>query len=182
MTLLILGLVLWTFSHTLKRLFPGLRAAMGVNGGKGIVALLSVGAIVLMVLGYKSAEFVPLWTPPAFLVHVNNLLMLIAVFLFVSSGAQTWITRKIRHPQLTAAKTWALAHLLVNGDLASLVLFGGLMAWAVLSVILINRAKAVWVPEQGWPVRGEFQALIGTAIVFAVIATVHSLLGYWPFG
>jgi uncharacterized membrane protein len=70
---------------------------------------------------------------------INNLLVLIAFYLFAASGARTWLGQKMRHPQLTGVKTWALAHLLVNGDLPSFILFGGLLAWAVVEVILINR-------------------------------------------
>jgi uncharacterized membrane protein len=178
---LVLGLFLFAGSHFFKRLAPQMRSQMG-DRGKGLVAVLSLAGIVLMVIGYRSADVTDLYYPPAFLTHLNNLLMVLAVYLYVSSGSGNWIARKVRNPQLTAAKVWALAHLLVNGDLASLVLFGGLMAWAVISVILIKRSKQVWAPSMGWPVKGEVQALIGTIVVLAVIAWVHTWLGYWPFG
>lgn len=181
MLLLIIGLILWSGAHLFKRLAPERRASMG-DAGKGVVALASLIAIVLMVIGYRNAEVVQLWNPPAFLTGVNNLLMVLAIYLFAASGAKTWITTKIRHPQLTAVKTWAVAHLLVNGDLASLVLFGGLLAWAVVSVILINRSGDVWVPEHGMPMKNEVQAVIGTVVMLAVIGFIHNWLGYWPFG
>ncbi|MES2142976.1 MAG: NnrU family protein [Pseudomonadota bacterium] len=181
MTLLILGLLLWSSAHLFKRLAPDARARMG-DPGKAVVAVASLAAIVLMVIGYRAADVVVLWSSPPFLTRVNNLLMILAIYLFVSSGAKTWITTKIRHPQLTAVKTWAVAHLLVNGDLASLVLFGGLLVWAVVSVIVINRASGDWVPEHGWPVKNEVQAVIGTVVVLAVIGFIHNWLGYWPFG
>jgi uncharacterized membrane protein len=181
MLLLIIGLILWSGAHLFKRLAPERRAAMG-DAGKGVVAVASLIAIVLMVIGYRNAEVVQLWNPPAFLTGVNNLLMVLAIYLFVSSGAKTWITTKIRHPQLTAVKTWVVAHLLVNGDLASLVLFGGLLAWSVVSVILINRSGDVWQPEHGWPMKNEVQAVVGTVVAVAVIGFIHNWLGYWPFG
>ncbi len=181
MTLLILGVALWWAAHLFKRLMPARRVAMG-DAGKGVVAAAILAAIALMVIGYRSADVVQLWNPPAFLTHVNNLLMVLAIYLFASSGAKTWITTRIRHPQLTGVKTWAVAHLLVNGDLASVVLFGGLLAWAVVSVIVINRSGDVWVPEHGWPMKNEVQAVIGTGVVLAVIAFIHNWLGYWPFG
>lgn len=181
MTLLILGVLVWSGAHLFKRLAPGARGRLG-NAGKGLVALALLASIVLMVVGYRGADVTVLWSPPAFLTHVNNLLMILAIYLFVSSGAKTWITTKIRHPQLTAVKTWAVAHLLVRGDLASLVLFGGMLVWAVVSVIVINRSSDPWVPEHGWPVRNEVQAVVGTVVVLAVIAFVHNWLGYWPFG
>ncbi len=181
MILLILGLLLWWASHLFKRLAPDARARMG-DAGKGVVAVASLAAIVLMVIGYRSADVAVLWNPPAFLTHINNLLMILAIYLFVSSGAKAWITTKIRHPQLTAVKAWAVAHLLVNGDVVSMVLFGGMLGWAVVSVILINRATGVWEPEHGLPVKNEVQAVIGTAVVLAVIGFIHNWLGYWPFG
>lgn len=178
---LILGLALWSGAHLFKRLAPDARAKMG-DTGKAVVAVASVLAIVLMVLGYRAWDSAVFWGPHPALVGINNLLMVLAVYLYVSSGAKTWITTKIRHPQLTAVKVWALAHLLVNGDVASFVLFGGLMMWAVLEVIVINRSGAVWAPEKGWPVKNEVQAVLGTVLIVGVIAFVHNWLGYWPFG
>ncbi len=136
MTLLLLGLALWVGAHLFKRLAPGPRAALG-NAGKGIVAVLLVVSVVLMYYGYGAAraEGDVWWSRHPALVGINNLLMLFAFYLYAASGMKTGITRVIRHPQLTAVKTWAVAHLLVNGDLASFVLFGGLLAWAVVSVI-----------------------------------------------
>lgn len=183
MTLLILGLLLWSAAHLFKRLAPAGRAALEARLGeaaKGVVAAAILAGLVLMVVGYRGAEFVHLWAPPAFLIHVNNLLMLGAVWLFVLSAAETRIAARIRHPQLTAVKTWAVAHLLVNGDLASLVLFGGLLAWAVAEVVLINRAGAAG-PARPKPIRGDLAALGATAVVFAGIALVHWWLGYSPF-
>ncbi len=81
-----------------------------------------------MIVGYRAAPFAAVWTPPAWTVHLNNLLMLVAVAVFgmgMSKGrARAWL----RHPMLTAVVIWAVAHLLVNGDLASILMFGGLGA------------------------------------------------------
>ncbi len=141
-----------------------------------------VAGIVLMVLGYRGNTAPDLWYPPAFLTHVNNLLMLFAVYLYAASGMKTAITRVIRHPQLTAVKTWAVAHLLVNGDLASVVLFGGLLAWAVVEVILINRAEPRPAPNPPAPVGKEIGAVLGAVLVMAAIGWVHNWLGVWPYG
>jgi uncharacterized membrane protein len=108
--------------------------------------------------------------------------MLFAVYLYAASGMKTRITRAIRHPQLTAVKTWAVAHLLVNGDLASVVLFGGLLAWAVVSVILINRAEPRGPLPEPAPMGKEIGAVVGTVAVYGAIAWVHNWLGVWPFG
>jgi len=108
--------------------------------------------------------------------------MVLAFYLYAASGAKTWITTRIRHPQLTAVKVWAVAHLLVNGDVPSFVLFGGLLAWAVASVVLINRAQPVWLRNPPAPMAKEVTAVVATVVVVAIVSAIHSWLGYWPFG
>jgi uncharacterized membrane protein len=181
MTLLVLGLALWIVAHLFKRVMPDQRAAMG-NAGRGVMAVLIVVSVVLMVIGYRAAPVVNLWSPPGWLVGINNLLMVFAFYLYAASGAKTWITRKIRHPQLTAVKVWALAHLLVNGDLASAVLFGGLLVWAVVSVIVLNRADPVWVKPPPRPAKKEVTAVVATVVVVVVVMLIHNWLGVQPWG
>lgn len=179
MTFLILGLVLWAAAHLFKRIAPGPRARLG-DPAKGLVALALVASVALMVIGYRSAEFVYLWDPPRFLIHVNNLLMLGAVFLFTAEGVRAPIIGGMRHPQLTAVKIWATAHLLVNGDLASVILFGGLLAWAVVEVIVINRAQPVWTPKPVKP-GANLKAVIGTVLGTAIIMAIHGWIGPHPW-
>jgi uncharacterized membrane protein len=189
MTLIVLGLALWWAAHLWKRVAPGHRARKG-EPGKGLVTVLVLAGVVLMVIGYRgsdwlgvqAAEFVPLWDPPRFLIHVNNLLMLFAFYLYAASGMKTRITRVIRHPQLTAVKTWAVAHLLVNGDLASVVLFGGILAWAVVSVILINKAEPRGPLPEPAPVGKEIGAVVGAVVVMGVVMLIHNWLGVPPWG
>lgn len=100
MLLLILGILLWCAGHLWKRLAPDARAGFG-DKGKMIAAAVIGAGLLLMILGYRGAVFVPVWTPPAVLTHINNLLMLLAVFLFFVGGAKGKIAQKFRHPQLT---------------------------------------------------------------------------------
>lgn len=181
MFLLILGIALWSGAHFLKRIAPDARAQLG-DRGKAVLGIAILLSVVLMVLGYRSAPFIEVWTPPAFLTHLNNLLMILAFYLYAASGAKTAITRKIRHPQLTAVKVWAIAHLLVNGDLASFVLFGGLLAWAVVEVIVINRAQPDWSPPAPRPVKKEFVAIGATVVAVVLVMLIHNWLGYQPWG
>ncbi|WP_226779345.1 NnrU family protein [Oceaniglobus trochenteri] len=181
MILIILGLILWSGAHFWKRISPDSRAAMG-DKGKGIVAIVSVIGIVLMVIGYRGAEGAFYWGRSPAMTGINNLLMLFAFYLFAASGAKTRITRFIRHPQLTAVKVWAIAHLLVNGDTPSFVLFGGLLAWAVAEVIVINRAVPNPAPAHPVPVKKEVTAAIAAIVAFAVVSGIHILLGVNPFG
>jgi uncharacterized membrane protein len=179
MTLLILGLILWSGAHYFKRLAPGLREPMG-DKGMALVAVAVLGSLVLMVLGYRQAEVIPIWYPPTWTVHLNNLLMVIAIFVYGMSATTGRLRGKMRHPQLTAVKIWAVAHLLVNGDLASIVLFGGMLAWAVGSVILINRSTP-WVRPEPGPAKKDIVLVVITVVMFVVITGIHAWLGVWPF-
>lgn len=178
--LLIAGLAAWAGGHWFKRLAPARRAAMG-DKGKGLVAVIMLVGIVLMVIGYRNAGFVNLWYPPSFMVHINNLLVLIAFWFFGLSAVQGKISARVRHKQLTAVKAWAVGHLLVNGDLASVILFGGLLAWAVVSVILINKAEPTWQrpANPSWAQDGK--AFVIGAVPFGIVALIHTWLGYYPF-
>lgn len=182
MTLLIGGLFLWFASHLLKRLAPGLRAAMGDVPGKLVVTVLSFLALYLMVKGFRDADFIEIWSPPAFLTHINNLAMLAAVYLMILGYAPGVMRTRIRHPMLTATKVWAIAHLLVNGDLASILLFGGIFVWALVDLILINRQEPVWTGPAAGPVRNDLIYVAASVAVFALIAWIHTWLGHWPFG
>jgi uncharacterized membrane protein len=181
MVLIVLGVALWSAVHFFKRLAPGARARMG-DSAKLMVTIGSLAAIAMMVVGYRGADQIDLWYPPKWLTGINNLLMVLAFYLYAASGAKTWLARKIRHPQLTAVKTWAVAHLLVNGDLAAVLLFGGMLAWAVVSVILINRAEPEWTPPAPGPVRKEYTAAIATVVVVGVVMAIHNWLGVQPWG
>jgi uncharacterized membrane protein len=176
---LILGVALWSYSHLMKRVTPGFRASLGDGPGKGVVAVLALIAIGLMIYGYQQAPVVPLWEPPAFMRHINNTLMLIAVLLVNLGNSRGVMRTWLRHPMLTSVKVWALAHLLVKGDLASVILFGGLLAWAVFDVIKINRMEPAWVRPAPGPVRNDVIYVVVSVVVLAVIVAIHGwILGY----
>jgi len=179
--LLLAGLALWAGAHFFKRIAPGPRARMGL-GGKGVVALALIGSIFLMSRGYGGMAFIPVWSPPAFLTGINNLLMLGALYLFVAGPAKASLTRNMRHPMLAGMKTWAIAHLLVNGDLASIILFGGLLAWAVAEVTVINRSEPDWTGREGTSRMGDIKALAAAVIAVGVIGYIHGWIGPSPFG
>lgn len=180
---LVAGLILWTAAHYFKRLFPAQRAALG-DKGKVVVAVLLLASVTLLVMGYKAADFIYVWQPPSFMVHVNNTLMLFAFWVYGSGaakGAKVWPGYKMRHPQLIGFKTWAVAHLLVNGDLASILLFGGLLAWAVGQVILINKSDPDWTPSDHAGTAGYIKHAIISLAIFSVVVGLHIWAGVWPF-
>ncbi|QGX97279.1 hypothetical protein EI983_02905 [Roseovarius faecimaris] len=181
MPLLILGLILWFAAHLFKRIAPERRAAMG-DKGRGPIALALLISLVLMVIGYRMADTAVFWGRSPAMVGINNLLMILSVYMFAAAGAKTALARKMRHPMLGAVKVWALAHLLVNGDVASIVLFGGLLAWAVVEMIAINRAEPEWTRPAPAPQSKEITAIVATVIVYAVAVGIHYALGYPTFG
>jgi len=180
---IVLGLAIWFGAHLLKRWAPAQRAAMTDKMGdasKGVIAGALALSIFFFWLGYRQAEVVPLWFFP-WAVHLNNLLMIIAVILFGLGSSKSRARGWLRHPMLTGALVWAVAHLLVNGDLASLVMFGGLLVWSILTVQVINRAEPDYIPYAEGTAAGDVKLLGISAVVFTVIALVHWLLGVWPF-
>lgn len=180
MTLLVLGLTLWALAHFFKRLAPARRAALG-GKGKGIVALSLVVSVVLMVLGYRAAAVVDVWYPPEWTRHLNNLMVLVALFMMSPAPKKGRLLNGMRHPMLMGFGLWALAHLLVNGDLASIVLFGGLLAWAAAEIVVINRAEPRWVPPAPGAYRKDVIFLLASIVLLGVIGYVHGLIGPSPF-
>ena len=185
MTLLILGLILWTGAHFFKRLAPNARAAMQDRMGdasKGVVALVLLLSVVLMVVGYKGADSSFLWGRSVATTGINNLLMIFAVALFGLGNSKSRLRSKFRHPMLWGTVVWAASHLLVNGDTASLILFGWIGIWALAEMQLINRSNDAYEPFEGGSVMGDARLVVITLVVYGIIAGIHTWLGYPPFG
>lgn len=136
---LLIGLALFLGIHSLQSLSPQARqnsiARWGELGFKGIYAVVSLVGLVLLIQGYGQARLDPvvLWTPPRGMQHATILLMWVAMVLLVATylpGNQ--IKAKLRHPMTLSVKVWALGHLLSNGNLADVILFGGFLIWSVL--------------------------------------------------
>lgn len=184
MTLLILGVALWSAAHLFKRLVPGLRASLG-EPGKGIVAVALVISIVLMVIGYRAADGAVYWGRDPMWVGINNLLMIVAFYFFAASAAKgdkIWLGTKVRHPQLTSVIIWAVAHLLVNGDTPSFILFGGLIVWAIVEMLVINAQEGPWQRPGRAPAKKEIVAVVVALVVTVVVMGIHYALGVTPWG
>ncbi|MCY4288800.1 MAG: NnrU family protein [Aestuariivita sp.] len=178
------GLVIWWLAHLFKRIAPQLRAAVG-NTGKSAIAIALLLAVVLMVLGYRETPVIVVWSPPAFLITVNNVLMMIAVYFYTPAAKYGVVISGVRHPMLLGFKTWALAHLLVNGDLASIVLFSALLFWAVAEMVVINRAEPDWDKASAASRRrslgNDALFMVASGVIVAALGYVHYWLGVWPF-
>lgn len=181
MALLVLGVALWWAAHLFKRIAPGPRAALG-DKGRGLVAALLAVAILLMIFGYRAADGAFFWGRHPATVGINNLLMLAAIY-FTSPGPKKGaIFYRMRHPMLTGILLWALAHLLVNGDVPSFVLFGGLGLWTVVEMIVINRAEPGWTPPRKGKIAKDAMFLAASLVLLLVIGAIHTWLGYPTFG
>lgn len=184
MTLLILGVLLFAGVHLVPSLAPGLRAAwlgkFGEGGYKGSFSLLLLLSFGLMIMGWRSTVPVYQYLPPQALKHPAMGLLLIAFLLLVVSTRNSRLRQWVRHPQLSGVFLWGVAHLLLNGDVRSTVLFGGMAAWAVVEIIAINRRDGDWVKPE---VPSMATDLVNVVIaVIMVVATVflHPYLSGMP--
>ena len=178
MLMLTLGVALWSVAHLFKRLAPAARDGMG-DLGKLVVTVALIGSLVMMISGYQDATGPVWWGRQPLWVSISNILMLFAFYMMVASSMKVRITSMVRHPQLTAIKAWSVSHLLVNGDLPSLILFGGLLGWAVVSVIIINRQDgkdAMTGGNPGWS--REALAVLVSVGLYGAVAHAHAYPGY----
>lgn len=145
MIYLIAGLVLFLGIHSIEIVSPAFRgsavARIGEGSWKGIYSLLSIAGFVLLIWGYGVARQEPilLYTPPVWTRHLAALLMLPVFPLLLAAYLPGRIKAAVKHPMLVAIKTWALAHLIANGMLADVLLFGGFLVWAVADRISLQR-------------------------------------------
>jgi uncharacterized membrane protein len=174
---LVSGVLLWAWSHLMKRVTPGFRARLGDARGKGLVAVLSLMALGLMILGYRTAAVTPLWQVPQGLRVPALALMVLAVFLVNLGQSRGVMRRWLRHPMLTAVVLWAVAHLMVKGDLASVVLFGGILAWALADMIAINRMEPAWQRPAAGALGHDAVYLAVSTLLLAGIVWLHGWLG-----
>jgi uncharacterized membrane protein len=175
--LLVLGLVIFIGIHLVPT-NPLLRAVLAVRMGegvwKGVFSLLSLVGFALIVVGYHKLQLHPgknpvVWSPPAWGRHATMALMLPVFPLLIAAYLKGRITAAVRHPMVTAIKLWALAHLLVRGDLGSMLLFLGFLAWAVYDRISLKRREAQgYVKVSGGPVVNDVIAVVGGFALYAV--------------
>ena len=184
MWLLIVGLVLFLGVHSVAIVSPTLRARtisrLGEGAWKGMYALVSLIGFVLICYGFGLARQAPviLYSPPTWLRHVALILMVPVFPLLVAAYLPGRIKTAAKHPMLAAVKFWALAHLLANGTLADVVLFGGFLAWAVVDRISLKRRstpQALRAAPPG-PWNDVVAVVLGLAIYALLIGWAHARL------
>ena len=191
MSLLIIGLIIFLGSHSSRIFAEPWRNHMidrlGEVKWKGLYTIVSLIGLILVVIGYGQARQAPivLWQPATYLIHISILLNLVAfIFLAASSPSNNAIRLKLKHPMILGVKVWALAHLLANGTLVDLILFGSFLLWAVLD-FRSARKRRIHMPEKAVISTKATITVVVTGIVVwaAFIFGLHQyLIGVSPLG
>ena len=193
MVLLILGLVLFLGPHSFT-MARGARARLidriGLGAYKGLYSVITIVGLVLIVVGYgnyRAGGYIQVWTPPIFTRHLALPLVWAAFVMLASAYFPGRIRSALKHPMLAAVKTWAVAHLISNGDLGSIILFGSFLVWAVVDRISVKRRASEGhgepAPVPGKPLNDVIAVLLGTALFFIFAMWLHPMLigvPVWP--
>ena len=182
MALLILGLIFFVGAHlipTFSAFHDALIARFGLNGYKGVVTLPSFVGLILIILGASALRGSPadleLWTPPAGARHLAFALMFFSFVLLAAANIPSRIRDVVKHPMITAVAIWALAHLIANGDLLALLLFGSFLLFAIYDRISVAaRGVALKTPATG--LGGDIKAIVAGGVLWA--ATLFWLHGW----
>jgi uncharacterized membrane protein len=188
---MILGLVVFLGVHLLstrRDLRAQLIARTGESLYKFCYALVSAVGLALIIWGfaeYRATGWIDVWTPPIAMKHITIALMLPAVILVAASYIRGRIYTTLKHPMLTGVKLWAAAHLLANGDLGSIILFGSFLAWAVIDRISLKRRTDAGAPPipVGGPMNDAIAVAVGIVAYLALGFAFHPVvIGVPVFG
>ena len=191
MIVLVLGLAIFLGVHSLRIFADDWRTAqinrIGENAWKGLYSLFSLAGLVLIVWGYGMSRSAPveLWSPPVFTRHLSGLLMLLSFVLLAAAYVPgTRIRQAVGHPMVLGVKTWAFAHLIANGRLGDLVLFGTFLVWSIVLYAASRRRdrKAGTVRPKGSLSRDAIAVVVGIAAWAAFAFWLHAaVIGVRPF-
>lgn len=184
MTLFILGLIIFFGAHlftaSARRAREALIGRLGAGPYKGLYSVVSIVGFVLIILGWPKADGAVLFVSPYWMIHVVYLLMFIALVLLASAYLPKGkIAPAVKHPMLASVKIWAFAHLLVNGDVRSLLLFGAFLAYAVFDRIAVKR-RGEPVPAPGPAVNDVLAIGVGAAAWAALFFWLHPYIAGVP--
>jgi uncharacterized membrane protein len=191
MTLLVLGLLVFLGVHSTRIVADGWRTTMiarlGENGWKALYSIVSLAGFVLIVIGYGAARADPvfLWNPPIWTRHLASLLTLAAFILLAAAYVPSnRIKAAVGHPMVAGVKVWAFSHLISNGTLADVLLFGSFMAWAIVDFLSARRRdRASGVVRNGGAVPTVVAVVLGVVLWAAFAFWLHRvLIGVAPFG
>jgi uncharacterized membrane protein len=183
MALLILGIVLFLGAHSLKIAAPvraGLIGSMGEKRYRGLYSAVSVVGFILIVWGfhtYRQEGWVQVWVPPVWTRHLTITLMWFAFVAIAAMGPKpSRIKGWLRHPMLVAIKIWALAHLLANGDLGGMILFGSFLVWAVVDRISVKRRGDMGAAPVSRFTRSDGIIVVAGTVAYLAMMVLHPYL------
>ncbi|MFT5509383.1 MAG: putative membrane protein [Hyphomicrobiaceae bacterium] len=190
MTPMVLGLLIFFGIHAVPmqlELRNGLIERFGAGAYKIAFSVISIVGFVLIVVGYGKLQVLvgknpQIWQPPAWTAHITLALMIVSMVLLVAAYVPSNIKRVVGHPMLSAIKIWAFAHLLTNGDLASIILFGSFLAYAVINRISLKRRPATSSGADSGGLAGDAVVIVvGLALYVAIVVSAHEwLIGVAP--
>ena len=186
MSLLIAGLLLFTIIHLIPAASPATRAGLvdklGEGLYRGVFSVAIVASLGLIVFGWRAATPTTVYSPPADGGPVISALVFFAFVLFVTSKARTNYRRLVRHPQMMSVILWSVAHLLVTGDSRSVLLFGGLGAWAIFEIVLCNKRDGEWRKPDVVPFSADMIVAVIAGAAFGALFFLHkALFGVLPY-
>jgi uncharacterized membrane protein len=193
LAILILGLIVFLGTHVFVTARGARNVAMARLGKFYwlLFAMLSVAGVILIAWGfskYRATGWIDIWYPPHVMHHVTIGLMLVSIILVTAAYLPGHIKKWAKHPMLAAVKIWAFAHLLSNGDLGSITLFGSFLAWAVYARIAVKRREAageitnIRSVDGGWT-NDVIAVVLGIFIFLALGYTFHPvIIGVPVFG
>lgn len=193
MILLLIGLILFLGIHSVRMFADDKRTSFIETRGeavyKGIYSMASVVGLVLLIVGYQQTRLSPvdLWYPPAFMAHIAALLMLLSfVFVVAAYVPGNRIKGWVGHPMVLGVKVWAFSHLLTNGRLADLILFGSFLVWAVLNYVISRKRDRLAGATRSLDVsisRDAIVVVVGLVAWLVFAMWLHlKLIGVSPFG
>lgn len=178
MLTLVAGLVLWAAVHWFPLALPSQRSVLVTRLGeipyKGLFSILTLVAIAIIVIGWQQAPLVKAYVPPFFGNWTISAAIAAAFILFFAPYIPNNIRRFVRHPQLSGVALWGIAHLLVNGTIRDVILFGGFALWAIVAMVFANRRDGAWQKPAAVPI---WKDLLLVAVALGVTAVVFRFHG-----
>jgi uncharacterized membrane protein len=186
MTLLVLGLIAFIGLHLIPYFATEFRnrqiekhGKMGYRGMFAVAVALSLAAIIF---GWRGTDPGFVYANPTWGFHATPLLVLIGFILFFASNAPTNIKRIIRHPQMTGILLWSVGHLLSNGELRSVLLFGGFALWSLIAIFAANKRDGIWIKPNKQPFIKDVITLVIALTAYGGFAYFHeAIIGVRPF-
>ncbi len=184
MTLLVIGLLLFMGVHFTPSLLPELKSSwrgkMGEGGYKGSFSLLLLASFGLMIVGWRSVDPTLVYMPSPALRQPAIALVAVAFILLIVGSLNSRIRQWVRHPQLTGVLLWALAHLALNGDSRSVVLFSALALWSGIEILSISKREGPWVKAAIPSMGAEIAIVLIAAVTIAATVYAHPYITGMP--